>query len=74
MPPVLDPEKCVGCGRCVDVCPEDVYFGSQADERPKVSHPEFCFHCNLCVEECPYGALKLRIPLPLMISFKKGGN
>ncbi|MCS7280639.1 MAG: ferredoxin family protein [Desulfobacterota bacterium] len=74
MPPVIEPELCSACGKCVDVCSEDVYFGSEKDSVPHVAYPEFCFHCRLCVEECPNGAIKLRIPLPLMLSYKRGGN
>lgn len=73
MPPVIDREKCTACGTCVDVCSEDVYFGSEPGETPQVTYPEVCFHCNCCVQECPSEALRLRIPLPQMLLFKQGG-
>jgi adenylylsulfate reductase, subunit B len=73
MPPVIDQEKCTGCGTCVDVCSEDVYFGSEEGATPLVSYPEVCFHCNCCVQECPTEAIRLRIPLPQMLLFKKEG-
>ncbi|MFX1564056.1 MAG: 4Fe-4S binding protein [Promethearchaeota archaeon] len=25
MPPVVDKDKCTGCGTCVDVCPSEVF-------------------------------------------------
>ncbi len=28
MPPEIDYEKCIACGACVDVCAEDVFFGT----------------------------------------------
>ncbi len=71
MPPVIDKDKCSGCGECVDVCAEDVFFGSKEGEVPVVTYPEVCAYCNGCVDECPVeGAIKLRIPLSLMILYK----
>ena len=71
MPPVIDPNKCKVCGKCADICSEDVFFGSRKGEVPIVRYPEECWHCNACVLDCPVeGAIRLRIPLPLMICFK----
>lgn len=72
MPPVIDETKCIGCGKCVDICTEDVFFGSRKKQVPVVTYPEFCAHFNACVEACPVeGAIRLRIPLPLMLLYKK---
>ena len=71
MPPVIDPNKCVRCGKCVDTCPEDVYFGSKKQQVPEVTYPQECAYCNGCVEECPVeGTITLRIPLPMMLLYK----
>ncbi|MDG6995680.1 MAG: ferredoxin family protein [Nitrososphaerota archaeon] len=68
MPPTIDKEKCVPCGRCVEICPTDVYFGS-FDKRkiPQIKYPDECFHCDLCVQECPRIAITLEIPIPLRL-------
>ena len=65
MPPIIDKDKCSGCGTCVDICSTDVFFGSEEGATPIVSYPEECWHCNACVLDCPVeGAVILRIPLP----------
>lgn len=71
MPPIIDKTRCDGCGKCVDVCCQDVFFGSWEQDKPVISYPEECWHCNACVLECPVeGAIRLRIPLPAMICHK----
>lgn len=71
MPPVIDREKCVRCGRCVELCSQDVFFGSEKKQTPQVAYPEECWHCNACVEGCPeVGAIRLRIPSPMMVCYK----
>ena len=71
MPPVINEEKCSKCGICVDICAEDVFFGSKKREIPLVTCPELCMHCNCCVDDCPVeGAIALRTPANLMIVYK----
>jgi NAD-dependent dihydropyrimidine dehydrogenase PreA subunit len=76
VPPEIDSEKCVGCGKCVDLCPMDVFsgtpgFGKIKGEKAVVSHPEFCWHCNCCVDVCPVkGAVSVRTPLSMFIAYK----
>ena len=71
MPPVINDDKCVSCGTCVDNCPQDVFFGSEENEIPVVNYPQECWHCNACVLDCPVeGAITLRIPLPMQIVYK----
>lgn len=71
MPPVINGEKCVGCGLCVEICQMDVFFASQKGKVPVLSYPEECWHCNSCVTACPVeGALTVRVPLPAMLHFK----
>jgi NAD-dependent dihydropyrimidine dehydrogenase PreA subunit len=76
MPPIIEAEKCIKCGKCVDICSEDVFYGSKTGEIPTVTYPKECVHFNGCVSVCPVqGAIRLRIPLPIQLVFKeKGGN
>jgi NAD-dependent dihydropyrimidine dehydrogenase PreA subunit len=71
MPPIINQDKCTACGICVDICPTDVFFGSRKGEIPFVAYPNECFHDNACVADCPVeGAIKLRIPLTMMLIYK----
>ena len=51
----IDPDRCSGCLRCVEVCPMDVIRPEGPD--PKIKYPEDCQSCYLCVLECPAGAM-----------------
>ena len=71
MPPIINRERCTACHRCVDVCPQDVFWGSRKKEVPVISYGEECWHCNACVQECPEeGVVRLRIPLTAMLLYK----
>jgi NAD-dependent dihydropyrimidine dehydrogenase PreA subunit len=71
MPPIIDSEKCIACGKCVDICSEDVFYGSKEGEVPVVRYPKECSHFSGCVSVCPVpGAVTLRIPLPMLLVYK----
>jgi adenylylsulfate reductase subunit B len=71
MPPVINKDKCINCGKCVDVCSEDVFFDSKQGEIPNITYPDECWHCSACVQECPVeGAIRIRIPLPMFMVHK----
>ncbi len=71
MPPVINKKVCASCAICADICPQDVFWGSERKQTPVVSYPEECWHCNACVLDCPKeGAIRLRIPSPMFICHK----
>jgi NAD-dependent dihydropyrimidine dehydrogenase PreA subunit len=53
--PVVDEEKCQGCGECVDVCPVEV-FELQGEKSVPVNAEE-CLGCESCIEVCEPGAI-----------------
>jgi NAD-dependent dihydropyrimidine dehydrogenase PreA subunit len=53
--PVVDPEKCVGCEECVDVCPVEVF--EMQDEKSAAVKADECLGCESCVEVCDEGAI-----------------
>lgn len=50
---VLDEERCVDCGICVQVCPY------QARRSPRQVDPSACRLCGLCASACPHEALQI---------------
>ncbi len=71
MPPIINEEYCTGCGICVEHCPQDVFFGSAKKKMPVIAFPEECWHCYACVLDCPAeGAIRLRTPVPMMLSYR----
>ena len=52
----VDPEKCSGCGACVDECPTDAI--EMKDDKAVVNEDE-CVDCGACVDVCPCEAISL---------------
>lgn len=56
--PVINYEKCIECGNCVDWCEHGVYKTEKAP-RPVVVFPEGCVHgCRGCASQCPADAIE----------------
>jgi NAD-dependent dihydropyrimidine dehydrogenase PreA subunit len=55
--PQVDSERCDGCGRCAEACPEGVL--KIVAGRPELLVDSNCVYCGLCEERCPTGAIAL---------------
>ena len=52
----VNKEKCVGCGACVQTCPEGaIKIGS--DGKAEIDQ-EKCVKCGRCIEVCPMQAIE----------------
>lgn len=55
----LDPEKCVGCGICIVVCPHEVF--QMNHRRVEIESRDRCMECGACSMNCPTDALSVEV-------------
>ena len=48
-------DDCIGCGKCVEVCPQDCI---NKENIPYVIENKHCLHCGNCLTVCPVGAVE----------------
>lgn len=71
--PWYEAEKCIMCGACVDVCPEDclrmvpvkelddpVLAGMDEDATVMLKDEDVCIRCGLCAYRCPTEAMTMQ--------------
>lgn len=62
--PKVSRNQCVGCGKCVKVCP---ILAIQMDEKNPVIDEEICLGCGVCARNCPTKAITLeRRPIQII--------
>jgi len=61
--PVVDHEKCIGCGMCDQICPEGICFPTgEKNKAGKIFYEndqEYCKGCGLSAEICPVKAITM---------------
>ena len=75
----IDPDLCVNCGRCVDMCPfhaivrvpvpcEEALpswgLSPVGDSGKQTLDHEGCVHCGKCMQACPFGAIVVAVGVP----------
>lgn len=50
-------EKCIGCGRCLEVCPHGVF--SLDNKKARIMNKGYCMECGACQENCPVEAINV---------------
>ena len=53
----VDLTVCIGCGRCVESCPQDVLRIDRNTGQSSIVYPEDCQTCRLCTLFCPKSAI-----------------
>lgn len=49
-------DVCVGCRRCIDVCPGSLIVLTSAG-KADIAYPKDCWGCASCVKECAFHAI-----------------
>lgn len=53
----LDRDACIGCGRCLEVCPHQVFAADGTKVR--LADRDACMECGACALNCPAKALRV---------------
>lgn len=51
------PAGCIGCGRCVEVCPHQVF--TLAGKRVHLVDRDACMECGACARNCPVAVIQV---------------
>lgn len=65
---IIDEEKCIGCTKCIQVCPPDCIIGAIKKMHTVVEKD--CTGCELCIEVCPVDCIDI-VKLKQQFKYKK---
>ena len=56
--PQIDPNACIGCGECLETCPNNVFVLNEDENVVGVANPQNCVVlCDKCAGFCPQDAI-----------------
>ena len=53
----LSLDKCIGCEKCTEVCPHNVF--SIENGKAAITDKNSCMECGACAKNCPTSAIKV---------------
>ncbi len=59
--PIIDKNKCIGCGMCEKVCPESsahIVINKKGEKKGQIDY-KHCKGCGVCAKHCPVGAIQM---------------
>ena len=51
------PDKCTGCGMCLEVCPHNVF--ALKDKKAVIIDKDACMECGACATNCAFEAVSV---------------
>ncbi|WP_368488851.1 mercury methylation ferredoxin HgcB [Clostridium sp. BJN0013] len=54
----VDSDKCVGCGRCIEVCPHKVFNLNKG--KVELINKDSCMECGACAKNCSFNAIEVK--------------
>ena len=66
----LDAGRCVGCGRCLEVCPHGVF--AMANGKASAVARERCMECGACARNCVAAAITVQPGVGCAYALLKG--
>jgi NAD-dependent dihydropyrimidine dehydrogenase PreA subunit len=65
-----DIEECTGCGRCLEVCPRNVF--TIEDKKARIADRDACIECGACEKNCEFDALHVAAGVGCAAALFKG--
>ena len=59
---LIHEEACIGCTKCIKVCPVDAIIGSSKQMHSII--PSLCTGCDLCIPACPTDCIESQVITP----------
>jgi len=66
----LTNERCIGCGRCAEVCPHGVFI--LPDGKAQITEKDLCIECGACARNCPVQAIAVKAGVGCARAFVTG--
>jgi len=63
-------EKCIGCGKCTEVCPHGVF--TLTDGKVQVAQKDLCIECGACALNCSTNAIEVNAGVGCAVAIIKG--
>lgn len=63
-------EECIGCGKCVEVCPHNVF--TITDKKARINDRDNCMECGACTMNCPVEVISVEANVGCALAIIKG--